>query len=116
MILSFHPLYVADRDLLCAGRDPGATELKAIQEAEAVILPQGCRESLYRMAKNNCAHVFPDYDTRFAYPEKIGQAKLFQKKEIPHPRTVIYENPVLTAAQYEAVVCYCKCSATQQMP
>ena len=104
MILSFHPLYVADRDLLCAGRDPGAMELTAIQKAEAVILPQGCRESLYRMAKDNCAHVFPDYDARFAYPEKIGQAKLFQEKGVSHPLTVIYENPVLPAADYDAVL------------
>ena len=90
--------------MLCAGRDPGTTELAAIREAEAVILPQGCRESLYRMAKDNCAHVFPDYDARFAYPEKIGQAKLFQEKKVPHPRTVLYENPVLSAAEYEALL------------
>jgi ribosomal protein S6--L-glutamate ligase len=104
MILSFHPLYVADHDLLCAGRDPGPTELTVIQEAEAVILPQGCRESLYRMATDNCAHVFPDYDARFAYPEKIGQTKLFQKIGVPHPRTVIYENRILSAADYDAVL------------
>jgi len=104
MILSFHPLYAADRELLCAGRDPGAAELKAIQEAEAVILPQGCRESLYRMAKDNCAHVFPDYNARFTYPGKIGQTKLFQKKGVPHPRTVVYKNPVLSASDYDAVL------------
>ena len=104
MILSFHPLYMADLDMLCAGRDPGTTELAAIREAEAVILPQGCRESLYRMAKDNCAHVFPDYDARFAYPEKIGQAKLFQENGVPHPRTVLYEKPVLSAAEYEALL------------
>jgi len=104
MILSFHPLYTADMNLLCAGRDPGAAELKAIQKAEAVILPQGCRESLYCLAKDHCAHVFPDYDARFAYPEKIGQTKLFRKKESPHPRTVIYENRVLSTAEYDAVL------------
>jgi ribosomal protein S6--L-glutamate ligase len=46
--------------------------------ADAVILPQGCRESLYRMARQNCPHVFPDYDARFQYPGKTGQARLFQ--------------------------------------
>jgi ribosomal protein S6--L-glutamate ligase len=104
MILSFHPLYVADRNLLCAGRDPGAPELAAIREATAVILPQGCRESLYRMAKNNCTHVFPDYDARFAYPEKIGQAKLFQKQSVPHPSTVFYENGASMDAGYDALL------------
>jgi ribosomal protein S6--L-glutamate ligase len=103
MILSFHPLYVADRNLMCAGRDPGASELTAIRQAEAVILPQGCRESLYRMAKDNCEHVFPDYDARFAYPEKIGQAKLFQEKRVPHPSTVVYEKETLTATTVEAL-------------
>ena len=96
MILSFHPLYMADRNLLCAGRDPGEVELAAIQQAEAVILPQGCRKSLYRMAKNNCSHVFPDYNARFAYPEKIGQTKLFLKLDVPHPFTMIFEKGDLT--------------------
>jgi len=96
MILSFHPLYTADLNLLCAGRDPGAQDLAAICQAKAVILPQGCRQSLYRAARNNCAHVFPDYDARFAYPEKIGQAKLFQKTKVPHPHTVYYDKGALS--------------------
>ena len=104
MILSFHPLYMTDRNLLCAGRDPGAAELAAIQEAEAVILPQGCRDSLYRMAKDNCTHVFPNYDARFAYPEKIGQAKLFQKTRVPHPHTVFYENGASMDAGYHTLL------------
>jgi ribosomal protein S6--L-glutamate ligase len=104
MILSFHPLYTTDRNLLCAGRAPGAPELAAIQAAEAVILPQGCRESLYRMAKDNCPHVFPDYQARFAYPEKIGQVKLFQEKGVPHPRTIIYEKGALTNAGENALL------------
>jgi ribosomal protein S6--L-glutamate ligase len=96
MILSFHPVYKADQNLLCAGRDPGEAELAAIRQADAVIVPQGCRESIYRMAKNNCPHVFPDYTTRFAYPEKIGQTKLFQKAKVPHPRTMLFEKNALT--------------------
>ncbi len=104
MILSFHPLYTADLNLLCAGRDPGRSERAALLQAKAVILPQGCRESLYRMAKNNCAYVFPDYDARFAYPEKIGQAKLFHEMKAPHPHTVIYDKGALTEAEYQAVL------------
>lgn len=104
MILSFHPLYTADINLLCAGRDPGGQELFAIRQAKAVILPQGCRESLYRMAKNNCAEVFPDYGARFAYPEKIGQAKLFQETRVPHPRTVFYDKGVMTEMGYHALL------------
>ncbi len=98
MIVSFHPLYTADLNLLCAGRDPGQEELKAIQQADAVILPQGCRESLYRMAADNCPLVFPNYDARFAYPEKIGQAHLFQKMAVPIPRTITFDKDTSTDA------------------
>jgi len=72
--------------------------------AEAVVLPQGCRESLYRMAKNNCPHVFPDYNARFAYPEKIGQTKLFLKVGVPHPFTIIYEKGDLTDIDCRALL------------
>lgn len=90
MILSFHPMFEADINLLCAGRDPGASELAAIQAAKAVILPQGCRQSLYEMAKQHCEHVFPDYDARFGYPGKIGQIRFFEKMGVPHPKTRCY--------------------------
>lgn len=90
MILSFHPLYEADRNILCAGRDPGQEERAAIAAAGAVILPQGCRESLYVMARQNCPHVFPNYDKRFEFPDKIGQARLFQNTGVPHPHTQSY--------------------------
>lgn len=92
MILSYHPCYEADTNLLCAGRDPDADDLKAIQSAKAVILPQGCRQTLYHMAKANCRHVFPNYDVRFAYPGKTGQARLFKTTHIPHPQTWIFRN------------------------
>ena len=65
MIVSFHPLFEADKNILCAGREPDADDLKAIKAAKAVILPQGCRQSLYEMARDNCQHVFPDYAARF---------------------------------------------------
>ena len=87
MILSYHPCYEADRNRLCAGREPDEKDLSAIRDADAVVLPQGCREALYHMARQNSPHVFPDYDARFQYPGKTGQAKLFQALDVPHPRT-----------------------------
>jgi ribosomal protein S6--L-glutamate ligase len=101
MILSFHPLYTADRNLLCAGRDPGTEELRAIQTADAVILPQGCRESLYVMACNICPHVFPNYDARFQYPNKLGQIRLFQELGVAHPRTEIFTRASLGDPLYD---------------
>ena len=92
MILSFHPCFEADSNTLCAGRDPDEKDLAAIAAADAVILPQGCRESLYRMARQNCTHVFPDYDARFQYPGKTGQARLFQALGAPHPRTWVFDD------------------------
>ena len=85
MILSFHPLYEGDVNRLCAGRDPAAEDLAALRTASAVILPQACRESLYRAATRLCDRVFPNYEARFAYPGKIGQIQLFQETGVPHP-------------------------------
>ena len=90
MIVSFHPLFEADKNIICAGRDPGADDLAAIKAADAIVLPQGCRQSLYEMARDNCKHVFPDYETRFNYPGKIGQMRLFQKNGTAHPHAETY--------------------------
>lgn len=90
MILSYHPCFEADMNVICAGREPQHNDLQAIKQADAVILPQGCRESLYQMARANCGHVFPNYDARFTYKEKIGQIHLFKKTGILYPHTNTY--------------------------
>ncbi|MFZ0484991.1 MAG: hypothetical protein WAL93_16510 [Desulfobacterales bacterium] len=92
MILSYHPCFEADKNRLCAGRKPGTDDLAAILAADAVILPQGCYESLYTMARNNCKHVFPNFDAKFKYKGKIGQARLFQNINAAHPKTEIHLN------------------------
>jgi len=92
MILSFHPLFEADKNIICAGRKPYANDLSAIKASDAVILPQGCYKSLFEMARDNCPNVFPDYKARFEYPGKIGQIRLFQKEKAAHPISKIYLN------------------------
>ncbi|MBI9083908.1 MAG: hypothetical protein JEZ11_09950 [Desulfobacterales bacterium] len=92
MILSYHPCIEADRNLLCAGREPDETDAGAISAADAVILNQGCYEALYQMARKRGKRVFPNYDARFDYPGKIGQTRLFRQHGAPHPRTETYEN------------------------
>ncbi len=87
MILSFHPIITADKNIICAGRDPGEKERQAVRQADAVILSQGCRQSLYELAIAHCPHVFPDYCAKFAFPGKIGQSGLFAAFDLPHPRT-----------------------------
>jgi ribosomal protein S6--L-glutamate ligase len=92
MVLSFHPLIKGDVNRLCAGREPDPADVAAIRNARAVVLPQGCPSGLYRAARDNCAHVFPNYDARFAFPGKIGQIRLFRSTGVPYPPTEIFEN------------------------
>jgi ribosomal protein S6--L-glutamate ligase len=100
MIVSFHPLFEADKNIICAGREPNADDLAAVRAARAVILPQGCRQSLYEMATDNCKHVFPDYEVRFDYPGKIGQIRLFQKNGTAHPHAEIFQTVCDFQQQY----------------
>ena len=90
MIVSFHPLFETDRNIICAGRDPDTDDLAAIKAAEAVVLPQGCRQTLYEMARDNCQHVFPNYRARFNFPGKIGQIRLFRENGTAHPAAELY--------------------------
>ena len=92
MILSYHPCFEADRNRLCAGRNPGSDDLEAMLAADAIILPQGCHEPLYTMARNNCKHVFPNFDAKFKHKGKIGQIQLFKKINAAHPRTETHLN------------------------
>lgn len=91
MILSFHPCFEADENRLCAGRSPDENDLSIIRSADAVVLPQGCSRELFRMVSRNCARFFPDYTARFAYPGKLGQARLFLETGACHPDTKVFE-------------------------
>ena len=90
MILSYHPCFSADENRICAGRKPDATDRTLIQKADAVILPQGCSESLYRMASQGCNRVFPNYNARFDFSGKTGQIRLFQQNSVPHPLSAAF--------------------------
>ena len=90
-VLSYHLLIEAGRNRVYSGK-PSKDDVAAIQEADAVILPQGGKKPLYRLARRYCAHVFPNYDAFFSYPGKTGQAALFKKLKVPHPDTLIFEN------------------------
>jgi len=92
MILSFNPIFVADANRIVAGRAPDERDLAAIRRADAIILPQGCREALYRLATAHGAPVFPDFSARFAFPGKTGQARLFLQTGVKHPRTLVFES------------------------
>ncbi|UCH22702.1 MAG: hypothetical protein JSU83_05650 [Deltaproteobacteria bacterium] len=103
MIVSFHPIFKADRNIICAGRQPTTDDRLAIQAADAVILPQGCSQSLYRLVRQNCAHVFPNYDTRFGYPDKISQIRLFQESNVNYPKTEIFRTVEAFRAKFNGI-------------
>jgi ribosomal protein S6--L-glutamate ligase len=90
MIVSFHPIIEAEKNIICAGRMPNDEDLKAIKAADAVILSQGCQRSLYVLARSNCPNVFPNYDARFKYPGKVGQIELFRAIDVPHPASELF--------------------------
>ncbi len=92
MILSYHPCYIGDENRLCAGRNPDSTDAAAMQNADAVILPQGCHRPLFEMAAASGAPVFPDYTHRFAFSGKIGQTALFRRYGALHPDTMVFES------------------------
>jgi ribosomal protein S6--L-glutamate ligase len=87
MILSFHPCFVADAQIILADRRLSAEDRRLIQSADAIILPQTCSLALYKACANSKAHVFPDHELRFKHPGKVGQSILFEKLKIPHPAT-----------------------------
>lgn len=87
MILSFHPCFAADAQIILADRKLSADDRRLIRGANAIILPQTCSLALYKVCANSKAHVFPDYELRFRYPGKVGQSRLFERLEIPHPAT-----------------------------
>jgi ribosomal protein S6--L-glutamate ligase len=87
MILSFHPCFAADVQIIFGDRNLNADDLAHIQKAEVIILPQSCSFDLYQACNNSSALVFPNYEVRFQYSGKIAQSHLFKKLRCPHPQT-----------------------------
>jgi len=92
MIVSFHPCIDAEKQIIMGDRSPDDEILELVQKASAVILPQGCSGQLYGLCRSNCPKVFPNYDKRFQYPGKTGQARLFKEYGVGIPKTIIWQN------------------------
>ena len=88
MILSFHPCFSADHQIILGDRSLNSDDLSFIKEARVILLPQSCPIKLYCACKNSFALLFPNYETRFEYPGKIGQSIFFKKAGCPHPETI----------------------------
>ncbi len=90
MILSFHPCVNGNKNIIFAGRSLKDSDINAMKQAYAVILPQGCKRELYKAAKAYCNNIFPNYNAMFCYQGKIGQSRLFKKKSILYPETYTF--------------------------
>ena len=88
MILSFHPCFAADAQIILGSHSLDIDDRTHIREADVIILPQACSSELFQACKDSSALVFPNYDMRFKYPGKIGQSLLFKKLNFLHPETI----------------------------
>ncbi|MCD6295397.1 MAG: hypothetical protein J7M20_10905 [Deltaproteobacteria bacterium] len=87
MILSFHPCFTADHQIILGARPLDDEDRRRIRGAHAVILPQGRAEGVFHACQNSGTPTFPNYEMRHAYPGKVGQSRLFHAFQLPHPRT-----------------------------
>ncbi|MBL7211322.1 MAG: hypothetical protein ISS61_02950 [Desulfobacteraceae bacterium] len=90
MILSFHPCIDADAQVILGVRTLDSSDLKWVRKADAIILPQGKTHELYKACSGSKARIFPNYEMRFKYPGKIGQALLCRDYGCMHPQTLIW--------------------------
>ena len=92
MILSFHPCFDTDIQIILGDRRLDSDILDFIQKADAIILPQACPQNLYQTCLASSAQIFPNYEARMRYPGKIGQSHLFRNLGLSHPKTLSWES------------------------
>ncbi|MCP4575417.1 MAG: hypothetical protein GY846_03920, partial [Deltaproteobacteria bacterium] len=90
MILSFHPCFETEFQIILGARRLGSRDLDLIQKAEAIILPQACPQALYQACQGSDALKFPSYEMRLKYPGKMGQCLLFKDFKQAHPQTLLW--------------------------
>ena len=102
MILSFHPCYEADVQIVLGDRDLDSKGLKLIEKARAIILPQACKERFFDVCSRSCTLIFPNYEMRFKYPGKIGQCRMFEDFGYAHPETRCWNSVKEFKSRYPA--------------
>jgi ribosomal protein S6--L-glutamate ligase len=90
MILSFHPCFEADAQIILGSRPLDSNHLKLMRKADAIILPQALQADFYQACSESNALLFPNYEMRFRYPGKIGQSLMFRDFGFPHPETLCW--------------------------
>ena len=92
MILSFHPCFDADVQIIIGDRPLSSGDRELVRKAKAIILPQGRTEDLYDACTKSHALIFPSYEMRFKYQGKKGQNVLFKYFGCPHPETLCWSS------------------------
>ncbi|MFP3870657.1 MAG: RimK family alpha-L-glutamate ligase [Syntrophobacteria bacterium] len=101
MIVSFHPHVPAEVDLRLGTCTCSAPEtIRLLRQARGVIVPQSCKAEHYWIFKQYCPNVFPNYDWRYGFEGKCGNARLFGRFGAPHPSSRCFR----TLAQFRARV------------
>jgi ribosomal protein S6--L-glutamate ligase len=100
MIASLHPCISKDINILCAGRSLTEREKNRLKKARAIIVPQGVTAEVYRECRRLVPQVFPNYNLRFSFEGKVGDNLLFEYFQVPHPKTIIFENRKSLRANY----------------
>lgn len=90
MILSFHPCFEADFNIILGSRCLDTHDLDLIKRADAVILAQGCPLDVYEACLRCGVRSFPNYNVRFRYPGKTGQIVLFENFGFLYPETLCW--------------------------
>lgn len=93
MILSFHPVIRANKNLSVAGQKALPKEyLQAIKASDAVILPQIAPKFLYEAVMEFNKPCFPDQALRFKWKDKSSQIHSFLHWGITFPKTELFED------------------------
>ena len=100
MILSLNPLYPG-QEFLWVNHWIDADVVEKLKQARAIIVPQVIDAMLYHFIKSHCPNVFPNYDTRFKWTGKVGDALLAWSLGIPHPRTAVFPKVVSLVGDHE---------------
>ncbi len=88
-IFSFHP--AIEGDSFYWERGLWDQELaEQIRKARAIILSQTVDGELYSLCRNLCPRIFPNYDLRFQWEGKVGDALLFWTYGAAHPHTMVF--------------------------
>ena len=102
MILSFHPCFDTDVQIILGDRRLDSGDLELIRKAKAIILTQGCSADLHDACSGSGALIFPNYEMRFRYPGKMGQCTMFEHFGCPHPETLCWKTVKEFQKEYQS--------------